>query len=267
MPLSQKTIKRADSIIKKIRDYMDIRFAHACRVNQHIRHIYEDVRWQQLASLRHVISRSKAFGPDRYYVADILCEDNASRKKALFTPTDQNSILNEIINLQDISDKDKTAGQLPIHDMRTFYRSLDPSLEHVVELIQTWIWWDLADASDLVLFEHQVQVVKKVMEIKMEGPIIEHYQKVLHKAGEDLERKDIVSYEFKRLEDILKGVEERRAEDEGYMMIVKRNKTENNKLGTPYNYKEFQLKKLRAIVEQFRQKINPKPIEVETKES
>ena len=55
---------------------MDIRFAHASRVNPNVRHIYEDIRWQQLTQLRLILESSKAWGPDRYYVADVLCEDN-----------------------------------------------------------------------------------------------------------------------------------------------------------------------------------------------
>lgn len=263
MALNPKTRRRVQAILKKIQDYMDIRFAHAARVNPNIRHIYGDIRWQQLTSLRLVLESTKAWGPDRYYVADVLCEDNVGKKKSLFLPTDQNSILNEIINLKDTADRDRRAGQLPIQDMRTFYTALDPSLERIVELIQTWIWWDLADACDLVAFEHQAQLLKKVEGIKLEGPVMDHYQKVFRKSASEINRNMVIGYEYRRLESIVKRVEERRLEDEGHEMIVKRDVKEDKSLGEPYDYKQHQLKKLESIVTQFRKKFNISPKKAE----
>ena len=262
MAINPKTKRRVKGILKKIQEYMDIRFAHAARVNPNIRHIYGDIRWQQLTSLRLVLESTKAWGPDRYYVADVLCEDNAARKKSLFLPTDQNSILNEIINLKDIAERDRRAGQLPIRDMRTFYSALDPSLERIVELIQTWIWWDLADACDLVAFEHQAQLLKKVEAIKLEGAVMDHYQKVFRKAASEIDRKLVIEYEYRRLESILGRLAERRHEDEGHEMIVKRDVKEDT-LGEPYDYKEHQINRLGAITEQFGKKfkISPKKSE------
>jgi len=252
-----KTQRRVTSILDKIRDYMDIRFAHAARVNPNIRHIYSDIKWQQLTSLRLVLESTKAWGPDRYYVADVLCEDNENRKRSLFIPTDQNSILNEIVNLKDKDEAKRRAGQLPVRDMRSFYTALDPSLERIVELIQTWIWWDLADACDLVAFEHQAHVFQKVLNIKLEGAILDHYQKIFRKTAAEISHEMIIEYEFERLEAIYKRILNRRSEDHGYEMIVKRDVKEDKTLGVPYDYKQFQLKKVGAIIEQFRQKLQP----------
>jgi hypothetical protein len=252
MSLNPKTQKRVESILKKIQDYMDIRFTHAVRVNPKIGHVYDDVRWQQLTTLRQILESSKAFGPDRYYVADMLCDDNMLRKRALFTATDQNSIFNEVINIKDRMEWEKRAGQLPIHDMRTFYSALDPSLEKIVELIQTWIWWDIADSSGMVAFEHQAIIMKQLQTVPIEGQILEHYQKTLKKAASELDRKMILQYEFDRLENIYKEYQERRTEEAGFQMILKRDVKEDKTLGEPYDYKENQLKKLSTIVEQFR---------------
>jgi len=252
MARSQKTKRRVQQILAKVQDYMDVRFAHASRVNPNIRHIYSDIRWQQLMSLKLILESSKAYGPDRYYVADILCEQNASRKKALFNPTDQNSILNEIINLKEEEGKQKRAGQLPISSMRTFYTALNPSLERIVELIQTWIWWDLNDASDLVAFEHQAAVIQQLHKKEIDGPLSDHYQKLLRKAASEIDKPLVLNYEFDRLEQIQKSFEERREFDEGYQMIVKRDVRDDKSLGEPYDYKLLQLKKLKAVVEKFR---------------
>lgn len=256
MSLSAKTSKRVHGILDRIKDYMDIRFAHAARVNPHIRHIYEDIRWQQLASLRLVLESSKAWGPDRYYVADVLCEDNELRKRSLFLPTDQNSILNEIINLKDKQETARRAGQLPIRDMRTFYTALDPSLERIVELIQTWIWWDIHDACDLVAFEHQHQVMQKVINIKIEGPVMDHYQRIFRKAASEITHKMVLEYELSRLDHIIKRIIERRSEDSGHEMIVKRDPKDDNTIGEPYDYKQYQLSQLKNIQEQVMKQIS-----------
>ena len=252
MALNPKTQKRLESILKNIQDYMDARFAHAGRVNPKVNQVYHDIRWQQLAALRLILESTKAYGPDRYYVADILCDENVMRKKALFNPTDQNSIINEIINIKDKDEKQRRAGQLPIHDMRTFYTALDPSLEHIVELVQIWIWWDLADASDMVAFEHQVMVLKQLRDVRLEGPIMEHYQKALKKAASEISRKMILQFEYDKLEVLYKQFEERRQADAGYQMIVKRDIKEDKTLGEPYDYKDLQFQKIKTITEQFR---------------
>ena len=252
MALNPKTQKRLDGILKHIQDYMDARYAHAARSNPKVSQVYFDIRWQQLTALRLILESTKAYGPDRYYVADILCEENVMRKKSLFNPTDQNSILNEIINLKDKEEKQRRAGQLPIHDMRTFYSALDPSLERIVELIQIWIWWDLADASDMVAFEHQVLVLKQLRDVKLEGAIMEHYQKALKKPASEINRKMVLQFEFDKLESLYKQFDERRQMDAGYQMIVKRDIKEDKTLGEPYDYKDSQFQKIKTIVEQFR---------------
>lgn len=255
MAISAKTGKRVKGIMEKIKEYMDVRFAHAARVNPKIGHIYEDIRWQQLTSLRLILESTKAWGPDRYYVADVLCEDNEERKKSLFIPTDQNSVLNEIINLKEQKETARRAGQLPIRDMRTFYTALDPSLERVVELIQTWVWWDLPDSCDLVAFEHQYQLLKKVIGIKLEGLVLEHYQKIFRKSASEVTPKMVVEYEFSRLDNILKRISERRSLDVGHEMIVKRDLKEDKTVGAPYDYKHNQYRQLQNIVEQMKKKL------------
>ncbi|MBN1903289.1 hypothetical protein JW926_18365 [Candidatus Sumerlaeota bacterium] len=253
MTLNAKTAKRVHGILEKIMEYLDIRFAHAVRVNPNVRHIYADIRWQQLTSLRLILESTKAWGPDRYYVADVLCEDNELRKKSLFLPTDQNSILNEIINLKEQKETARRAGQLPIRDMRTFYSALDPSLERIVELIQTWIWWDLPDACDMVSFEHQYQVLQKVLHLtRLDGPVMDHYQKIFRKTAAEINTRMVKEYEFNRLEQILKRFHERRTLEAGHEMIVKRDVKEDKTLGEPYDYKYSQYSQLENIVEQSR---------------
>ena len=139
--------------------------------------------------------------------------------------------------------------------MRTFYTALDPSLERIVELIQTWIWWDLADACDIVSYEHQVQLINKVKDIKLEGPIMDHYQKIFRKTASEIDKKMVIDYELGRLDTICEKVTERRTMDAGFEMIVKRDVIEDKSLGAPYDYKQKQLRKLKAILEQLKKQV------------
>jgi hypothetical protein len=255
MALNPKTQKRSNAIIRKLQEFMDIRFLHAVRANPGIKDVYEDIRWQQLMTIRLILEHTKSWGPERYYVADVLCDDNVSRKRSIFNPTDQNSILNEIINLKEESKKGKRAGQLPIMDMRTFYSALNPNLERVVELIQTWIWWDLADVSDMVAFESQAQMLKKVLTIKIEGPILDHYVKIMKMADSEIGKKIVAEFEFKRLVALEKTYEDRREFDFGYNMIIKRDVKEDKTVGPPYDYKQYQLKRMKGFVEHFKKAV------------
>jgi hypothetical protein len=214
--------KRVEAICELLKDYMDVRFAHAVRVNPHIAHVYDDVAWQELTSVRQVLTTTKAFGPVRFLVADILCSDDKLKVGSLFNPVDQNSIMNEIIDEKE-SKRDQRAGILEIGSMRTLYRALDPSLERIVELIQTWLWWDLMDATLLFDFDQQVQRLHSLKTHEMNEKLEEYYHKALKRAiSEKISKPEIMDYEFKKLEGMLGQFAQRRNEDEGYRVIIKR---------------------------------------------
>ena len=116
MDFTPQQEKRIDGILALVKDYLDARFTHARRVNPRISHIYADIMWQQLATLRLILREGKAFGPVKYLVADILCSDDEPKRKALFNPVDQNSIMNEIIDVEE-EKRDQKAGTLEIKDI------------------------------------------------------------------------------------------------------------------------------------------------------
>jgi hypothetical protein len=221
MELTLQQQKRVDGIIAIVKDYLDVRFTHARRVNPRISHIYADVMWQQLATLRLVLTGGKSFGPVKYLVADILCSDDEPKRKALFNPVDQNSIMNEIVDVEE-QKRDQRAGTLEIKDMRTMYKALDPSLEMVVELIQTWIWWDLPDAADLYNFDQQYQRIMTLHSRELTDQITGYYHKLFRRPGKEVTKQEVIDYEFKKLTAILDRCVIRRQTEAGYQIIIKR---------------------------------------------
>lgn len=218
-PLQQK---RVEGIRDIVHDYLDVRFAHASRINPTISHVYKDLSWQQLETLRHILSETKMFGPVRYLVADVFASDDESKKYALFNPADQNSILNEIVNIKEEL-KETRAGILDIKDMRSLYTALDPSLEHIVELIQTCIWWDLPDAVDLFNFDQEYQRIVALQKREIDDKISDYYHKLFHKSRDtEITKEGILEYEFERLKHIYDRFHKRRDEEPGFRIIIKR---------------------------------------------
>ena len=139
--------RNTDGIMAHVRDYLENRKLQAIRINPKITGVTDDIIWVQLENLRLVLVKPKAFGGEKHRVADVLCGADETRRKSLLSPTDQNSLVTEIINRTD--DQARRGADFAIVDMRTMFRFIDPSLENLVQLIQHWIMWDLGDAADL----------------------------------------------------------------------------------------------------------------------
>src|SRR5690606_39820195 len=92
-----------------------------------------------------------------------------AKRKALLSVSDQNSLMPEIVNRAD--EQTRRVAELAIHDMRTLFRAIDPSLENVVQLIQHWLAWDLADAADLHHFDEQVRRLETLRGLEMTDDI------------------------------------------------------------------------------------------------
>jgi hypothetical protein len=214
--------KRVDGIVALVKEFMDARFSHAVRVNPNIGHVYADLSWQQLVTLKEIIGDTKAWGPIRYYVCDVLCSDDEAKIRSLFTPSDQNSLMNEIVNLAE--DKaDRRMGNLSIRNMRSLYKTLDPSLERIVELIQTWIWWDLQDVSDMYSFDIEYHRIVKLAKQPLTEKILVYYKKAMKKHGDDeINKKIILEYEVAKLEKIVNRLRGRLEDEPGYHIILKR---------------------------------------------
>ncbi len=220
MALTDKQAHRVDRIMFYMDDLLDKRFAQARRINPVVGGVEADVRWNQGETMRRVLTGGKAFGPVKILVADILCSHDADKTRALFNPTDQASIMTEIIAVAEEAGE-KRAGQLEIHDVRSMYRALNPSLEKVLLLVQTWIWWDLRDAADMVRFEAQVQRLRVLKDKEFDKTLEEYYHREMHvRPDEALDMTAALRFELGRLKGILDKYRERVNVEPGYQMIV-----------------------------------------------
>ncbi|MGC8841636.1 MAG: hypothetical protein ACP5QZ_09345 [Candidatus Sumerlaeaceae bacterium] len=213
--------RNVEGILHYLHDYLNVRQQQAIRVNPRIANVIDDVVWAQVENLRQILQGLKSFGPERIRVADILVGDDDLKRKALYSHSDQNSIVHEIINRPD--DQHGRVAELAIHDMRTLFRAMDPSLENIVQLIQHWLLWDLPDAADLFHFDLQVARCAYLRSNQLTDEIRERYRAALRKRpGDPIADKDILGFELQRLEHILNAFVVRRTEEKAYMMIIRR---------------------------------------------
>jgi hypothetical protein len=185
--------------------------------------VWEDLTWQQVAQIRFSLSGDKPFGPERFVVADLLLGDDIRKIKDLFNPVAQSSLLGEIVERKE-EKSHGTAGQLEIHDMRSLYSAVDPSVQSIVQLIQTFVWWDLEDAADRARFDRRVAAIQRVDA----GKLTQH-DRDAYKAPMKTERAitdaDIVAFELKMLKYCVESFRARRLADKGYQMIITREAT------------------------------------------
>jgi len=92
----------------------------------------------------------------------------------------------------------------------------------VVELIQTWIWWDLADAADFFNFDQQYQRIMTLHSCELTDQIIDYYHKAFKRLAQEVSRQEILDYEFKKLTTILDRFVIGRQMEGGYQIIIKR---------------------------------------------
>jgi hypothetical protein len=81
--------------------------------------------------VRLVLAGYKAFGPVKVMVADILLSTTKRRFATFSTRPTRVSILTEIVQMKEDKGQ-KTPASSNVHDMPSFYKALDPSLEKIV---------------------------------------------------------------------------------------------------------------------------------------
>jgi hypothetical protein len=227
MAASEVQKRNVEVLVTTVRDYMDARAEAATRINTRLATIYEDIAWQQCNQLRLVFQSAKGFGPVKLVVADILTSDDDQKIKDLFNSTNQVSLLTEIVQQKDEKGK-KTAGNLDIHDMPSMYSSLDPSLEKIIILIQSWIWWDLEDAVDLVRFNQTCQRVAQIDKTGVPEQISQFYAEQFRLAAQQVSPEVIICHELGKAQDYIERFRVRRLAEEGYRTIIRREQVQES---------------------------------------
>lgn len=143
-------------------DYLNLRVAHMVRVRPSLRGHLDDLVHQVKLQLFRVLRANRPFGGKRLLIVDLLIGDDAARRKNLMTPTDQNTMINDLIDKAD--DKTAKTGTITsIKNLRTLYSHFDTSMEMVVETLQTFVWLDLPDVIDFSNLEISLTYLMEVM--------------------------------------------------------------------------------------------------------
>lgn len=228
-PLDDKQKQRIQGILDALNQLLDKRFEQARRVNPIIASVERDMRLHMQESIRQVLAGAKGFGPIKLLVADIFSSADEEKKRALMSPTDQVSLMNEIVPSEDEHGKERRTGQLEIRDIKSLYTALNPSLEKIMTLLQTWIWWDVRDAADLYRFSKQEERIKQLKAQEPDEATLDYYRQEMGlKAGVAVERKQMVSFELKRTAEVVELFARRRQEDAGYQVIIASAEREDN---------------------------------------
>ncbi len=217
--------KASEAILQRIHQYLDVRHNQVIRINPRIEPIWKDVVWQQLTTLKTCLTGEKAYGPVRYHVAELLLSDHREKIRDLFSSKSQNCLLGEIVEEKE-TEGHRTSGSMEIHDMRTHFRAIDKSLETVVTLIQTYIWWDLADAVDHARFDKKIGILRAIEANGLTDEIAAYYGQLME-SGSNPSQEEVINYELRMLDYCLNKFSSRRKETRGYQIIVAREKAPN----------------------------------------
>ena len=211
-----------------LRDYLTVRARQAARMNPQIANVVEDIVWTQMIHLRQVLEKLKTFGPERVRVADGLTGDDETRRKALLSHTDQNAVVYEVIDRAD-QQKSGRVVDMAIHDTRTLFHALNPSLEFIVQLVQHWSYWDLPDAADLYHFDRNARRLAALSAATITDEIRSRYRMAMRLShDQEMTDNDMVKHELRLLDAVVQRFAQRRSEEEAYVTIIRRDEEPSN---------------------------------------
>lgn len=212
-----------DAIMVKVEEYLGRRYQQVRRVNSHVEVVWDDLAWQQKVRLRGALSGDKSWGAIRLQVAELLMSDDR-RVRDLFSTKSQASLQGELVEEKE-TDSHRTHGALEIHDMRSLFRTIDPNLERVANLMQTYIWWDLEDAVELAKFDLKVAAVRRLEKGELTD---DHAKRIMDATG--VEKKpgaeEALMHELRMLQRLIQGFRLRRSEEGSHTIIVARDQSQ-----------------------------------------
>lgn len=223
--------RQADKVLARLREYLSIRFDMAARVNETLAPIKADLMYHEMENVRHCLQGSKIFGPSRLSVSEVFLGDDEKRRGGLMSPTDQTSIQVELVSHCQDERVESTRGQIRIHDLKTFYGAILPDLSGMIDLFETWIWWDIKDAAELVRFEQKLGIISRIRQGKFPQELRKRYALLIQSSGSEDEEQasaasisdeDILAYELNQLHRVRDHWKGRRDDERGYMYVLKR---------------------------------------------
>ena len=219
------TEKNVEGVLEHLRRYLLARFGHINRINPKFRQVEGDLVWHQLEVVRDTIAQSKPYAEFRFNVADVLISFDREKRRGLFANNSQTCLLSQIVTTIDEIDT-KSTGVLHIRDMRGLYKTIEPALDYLVELMQIWIWWDLKDASEMFLFDCQLERIANLGRAPLTDEIKSYYKQAFQTSTSEKEKakevtlENIYSFELARTALILSDAKLRREYEETYQEII-----------------------------------------------
>ncbi len=262
--------RNTEAIIKHLEEYISMRFDQAIRINPELQTVKEDLIFHEMTNVRHCLNGDKIYGPVRHIVSDILLCDSRKRREGLMSSNDQTSIQVEIVSHCQDELVEATRGRIRFHDLKSFYAAINPALSDMLDLIESWIWWDIYDAATLVRFDQKMGVISTIGQKRFTPEMRKGYLAMLQAVmGEEdaniarMSETDILKYELKRLLEIRDRWSARRKGERGYTYILKRDELpaaedqpeEEKELGPPYNFKERQLEQMDKSLQTLKQQL------------
>jgi hypothetical protein len=221
-----------EAIMNHLKEYIAIRFDHAIRINPRLRTVKEDLLYHEMENVRACLMADKIYGVTRLVVSLVLMGDDEKKRRGLMSPTDQTSIQVELVSHVREEVKQATRGQIKVHDLKSYYSAIDPVLTDMMDLIETWIWWDIYDASELARFEQKLGLIQLVRQGRATADLRRHYGALLGPATDTsadappvevtVSDEEIVQYELQKLVLIRDQWKTRRQYDHGYMFVLQR---------------------------------------------
>jgi hypothetical protein len=225
-PFSELTAaqrRRVEGISTHSDEYLTLRFGHAERVNPKLGQLVDDLKAQLLVTLREVLIKGRAWGSDKYMVADVLCGEDLQKRYDLFNTTGQYSILHEIVSSLDERKEGASSDAIRVTNMKDLYQAIDPQIGDLIELAQTWIWWDLPDAVTLQAYQGQTNIIRRLLDMEITEQVQDHYRSLLElKPTDEVTREMMLAHHLANLERLVTEFALRRRDDLAHQEVLKR---------------------------------------------
>ncbi len=221
MEVSSAQIKKIEGVVKYLAKYLHYRSSHLVRCCPKIKTAISDVRWHAMDRIRELFAAIKMFGTDRYMIIDVLTGENDHFKRGLYNPQSQYSILADIIDRQAATTE--VGSGVTITNIQQLYKFIDHTYDNLIELIQTWFWWDLRDAVENYLLDTYLERMNKLKNIDPTQPVIDAYKKVLNKTpDETVTKEEILQYEGQKILTLFKSMKRKRSGEASFQKILAR---------------------------------------------
>jgi hypothetical protein len=209
-----------DGVILHLREYLALRLTAVLRLAPKNASVLPRIIGSQLENLAQILARVKAFGTDKYRAVDLLLGEDDVKRKALLSTSDNNSILQDVLNTG--GDKGKKMAEFLISDARTHISHVDPSLEKLMLLVQHYIWWDLPDAAEIFHYEEKSRALAYVRSHRPLSEDVRNRFRAAYRLAADtaLTDEQILANELKGLEGVLFRFNLRRSEEEPYQNVL-----------------------------------------------